>query len=66
MFHTISKPKQPTVEMPFVSAKISGASGKPHHPQPHVISRDVRNSSCAPCDHKGADNVVYDHPKQAW
>ena len=65
MYHTISKPKQQNVEMPFVSAKISGVN-KTQHPQPHVISRDVRNSSCAPCAHKSEDNVVYDHPKQAW
>ena len=65
MYHTVSKPKQPTVEMPFVSAKVSTKT-QPMHPQPHVISRDPRNSSCAPCDHKNADNVVYDHPKQAW
>lgn len=66
MYHSPTKPKEATatMEKPFVSAKLSSSTSK--QPQPYVISRDIRNSSCAPCDNKTNDNAVYDHPKQAW
>ena len=66
MFNSKQTQKTKEIEKPFVSAKQSNGLSTNTQPQPHVISRDIRNSITSPCNQKSDDSSVYDHPQQAW